>query len=195
MAAANQITVYDLYNTMRERQQRHNECYTIVLDRVYCRIKRCASVNRYTCTFEVPQIIVGKPLFNVESCLRYVMHNLTSNGFRVRYSFPRTLDISWDMRERQQQQQQHQRHPLQQQHQQHQQQDLDPAVAMMMAGRQPPRHQQQQQGHGNGRSRKPAAAAAAATRVVVTDDRNNTHNAFFRSITEFKPSGKFVLNL
>ena len=192
MAAANQITVYDLYNTMRERQQRHNECYTIVLDRVYCRIKRCASVNRYTCTFEVPQIIVGKPLFNVESCLRYVMHNLTSNGFRVRYSFPRTLDISWDMRERQQRQQPQQpQQPHQHQQQQQHQQDLDPAVAMMMAGRQPPRHQQQQQGHGNG-SRKPAAAA---TRVVVTDDRNNTHNAFFRSITEFKPSGKFVLNL
>jgi hypothetical protein len=95
----NQITVYDLYNTMREKSLRHHECFTIVLDRIYSRIRRCASVDRLNCVYEVPEVIIGKPLFDVNKCIRYVMRNLTANGFRLQYFFPRTLVISWDVKE------------------------------------------------------------------------------------------------
>lgn len=93
----NQITVYDLYNTMRDKQQRHHECYQIALNRCYARIRKCASVNRYECMYEVPGVIVGMPLFDTVRCVKHVVRNLHMNGFRVVHAPPATLHISWDV--------------------------------------------------------------------------------------------------
>ena len=93
----NQVHVTELHQAIRERKQRQVEVYAVVLDRCYRRIRRCAAVNRFDCIFDVPEIIVGKPLFNINACIRYVMNNLVGNGFEVAYYFPRFLHISWDL--------------------------------------------------------------------------------------------------
>ena len=93
----NHITVFDLYNGMRDREQRHYEAFSIVLERAYSRIRKCASVNRYDCVFDVPEIVIGKPIFDVNKCTRFIMNNLMHNGFKVEYVFPRYLNISWDV--------------------------------------------------------------------------------------------------
>jgi hypothetical protein len=99
-----------------------------------------------SCWFEVPEIIVGKPLFDVEQCTRHAMGSLAANGFRVTYHFPRTLNISWDVRTP---------GPAQ---------TPNPPVAQGGDVSKPMAQQQQQQ-------------------------------PTFRSITEFKPNGKFVLRI
>lgn len=101
----NQVTVYELYNAMRERQERHVETFAIVLDRVYARIRKYAEVNRLDCVYEVPEFVVGRPLYDVSRCVKHVLNHLELNGFRVRYFFPRFLHISWDVSQKQESQQ------------------------------------------------------------------------------------------
>lgn len=93
----NQVTVYDLHNAARVRSQRQHECFNLVNERCYARIKKCASVHRKSCVFEVPDIILGKPLYDVDRCTRLLIGNLEGNGFAVTYIFPRSLAISWDL--------------------------------------------------------------------------------------------------
>jgi hypothetical protein len=94
-AVEGQVTVRDLVRTMQHRQDRQQECYAAVLERCYGRIRRCAAANRYECLYEVPDMIVGKPLFDLNRCIRTVMKSLTTNGFAVTYYFPRFLHVSW----------------------------------------------------------------------------------------------------
>ena len=141
----NQISVYDLYNRMQEKKHTHHECYQIVLERLYARIRRCSSVNRTSCWFDVPEIIVGKPLFDVEQCTRHAMGSLAANGFRFAYHFPRTLNISWDVR-------------------------IPP----------PP---------------SAGTPVQEATHKKTPACSSSQQHPAFRSITEFKPNGKFVLRM
>jgi hypothetical protein len=90
-----QFSVRDLANTMHRRSRRQQECYAEVLERCYSRIRRCAAANRFEYIYEVPDMIVGMPLFDLNRCVRVVMRNLLGNGFQVAYYFPRFLHVSW----------------------------------------------------------------------------------------------------
>lgn len=105
----NQVSVLDLRSAMRIKSDRHRSCFAAVLDRCYARIRRCASVMREECTFEIPLFLPGFPVYDVERCVRFVASHLAKNGFRVErmpveYSNEenedeeeggRTLVISW----------------------------------------------------------------------------------------------------
>ena len=97
----NQVSVLDLRGAMRKKSERHRACFAAVLDRCYSRIRRCASVLRDECTFEVPLFLPGFPVYDVERCVRFVASHLAKNGFRVE-RMPdesdeggRVLVISW----------------------------------------------------------------------------------------------------
>ena len=100
----NQITVFELHNAMKQKEARQVEMFASVLDRCYARIRRCASVNRTDCMYDVPELIIGKPLYDVNKCVKYVKKHLEISGFIVEYVFPRFLLISWDLNRKRQMQ-------------------------------------------------------------------------------------------
>ena len=83
MNIENQVSVLDIRGAMRLKSERHRACFVSVLDRCYSRIRRCASVLREECTFEVPLFVPGLPVYDVEKCVRFVASHLAKNGFRV----------------------------------------------------------------------------------------------------------------
>jgi hypothetical protein len=101
----NQISVVELRNTMNDRDDRHRDSFAVILDRCYSRIKRCATVGRGNCVFNVPHALPGHPLYNVDSCVRFVASHLLRNGFKVERAdgdsggHPHVLQVSWDARE------------------------------------------------------------------------------------------------
>jgi hypothetical protein len=100
--ANNQISVYELYNAMRDKQHRQTASFAAVLDRCYGRIRKHANANRLDCLYEVPEFVVGLPLYDINKCINYVMRHLQINGFAVTYFFPRYLHIGWDVSAQQQ---------------------------------------------------------------------------------------------
>lgn len=92
----NQISAHALVQEARMRKHRHNECYTIIQERCYARIRRCAGVGIASCWFDVPEVIVGRAPYDLTWCVRLLMHSLEQNAFQVQYFFPRTLHISWE---------------------------------------------------------------------------------------------------
>lgn len=91
----NQVSARDLNTIHRERERRHKEIYVVVLERIYSRIKRCASVGMSTCWYETPEVIFGYPMFDVDRCIRFSMRHLTMNGFKVSRLNNKFLDICW----------------------------------------------------------------------------------------------------
>ena len=92
----NQVSARDLTTISKERERKQREVFVVVLERVYSRIKRCASVGMYTCHFEIPEVVFGYPMFDIERCIRFSMRHLVMNGFEVsRVNATKTMDISW----------------------------------------------------------------------------------------------------
>ena len=95
-----QVTVYDLHRSATQRTQKQRESFEEVLSRCYASIKRMARMHQTRCTFIVPHILFGKPVFDVNACIAFMIRNLTGNGFFVKCPphNPRVLHISWDLK-------------------------------------------------------------------------------------------------
>lgn len=91
------INLDDLY----DRKQQHNintiNNYNTILNRIHQRIKNTSrkQLNEQFCWFVVPEIMIGVPKYDSSTCITYVMDKLQDNGFRVRYTHPNLLLISW----------------------------------------------------------------------------------------------------
>ena len=94
---SNQINVYDLHRLALTRRQRERECFMTVLEKCYSRIRRTNAIYKSQCDFDVPIFIMGRPLFDIETCIKFMIRNLSGNGYVVHFYPPRTLHISWSM--------------------------------------------------------------------------------------------------
>jgi len=66
--------------------------------------KQCCEKIRYmnkqwhktSCSFIVPSIQIGLPIYKMETCIVYLMHQLKKKGFYLEFLFPNKLNISWE---------------------------------------------------------------------------------------------------
>ena len=91
------LTAADIMKQQSMRQNRRREAFDNILENCYKRIQKCVHVlrNVESCFFEVPEFVIGYPLYELNECIQYCINILTSKGFAVKYIFPRILMISW----------------------------------------------------------------------------------------------------
>ena len=68
-------------------------------------VKRCNNkiksvidtrTNASSCVLEVPEFLLGFPIYDLTDCILFVKHHLETSGFKVFYIFPRLLIVSWE---------------------------------------------------------------------------------------------------
>ncbi|NBV76988.1 hypothetical protein EBR66_02420 [bacterium] len=71
--------------------------YNQVLLQIQTRIKMTSSLsgNPSYLVYTVPPFIIGLPAIDLQDCIVYVVHQLRTNGFEVRFTYPNLLFISW----------------------------------------------------------------------------------------------------
>lgn len=62
-------------------------------------VMKYASNDRYRCMFTVPEFMLGLPIYNLNTAILYVIEKLHSRGFLVKYYHPNILYICWDIDE------------------------------------------------------------------------------------------------
>tara|TARA_B100001093_G_scaffold472243_1_gene495223 strand:- start:286 stop:840 length:555 start_codon:yes stop_codon:yes gene_type:complete len=84
-----------------EKKQIHDlattKNYNTILNRIHSKIKltsRQQIIEQY-CWFLVPEVMIGVPKYDQATCIAYVIDKLQTNGFKVRYTHPNLLLISW----------------------------------------------------------------------------------------------------
>ena len=155
------MNVQQLSALMQSRQSKRHICFEKVLEQCYAFIRRHAEKNVKFCFFEVPDFLIGYPLFDLNECIQYISDKLSSNDFLVRYFFPRILYISWDLNEIKEEK-------------------LRKDMSIIKALEGPP---------------LPKKRAPRVKAALPTPTANGKSVSFVRSVKEFKPSGKIVLNL
>lgn len=90
-----QLCVADLHKAIQQRQEKKKDSFNRVLELCFKKIETCAKLHHIGCFFDVPEFLIGYPLFNLNECIIYVYNSLVKNGFHVKYIFPRILYITW----------------------------------------------------------------------------------------------------
>ncbi len=87
----------DLFAVEREAEAAKTVLHQQVLARVHKRIKLAARnyQHGHNCWYVVPEVMLGVPRYDVQECIAYLVETLTSNGFRVNYTHPNLLFVSW----------------------------------------------------------------------------------------------------
>jgi hypothetical protein len=90
------LTVYDVHRTIREKRIRRMVPYETVLARAHAHVRRSAEAGAVSCIVEIPEYIPGLPIIDLNTCVPFIVSDLTRGGFKVKYYFPRYLYVSWD---------------------------------------------------------------------------------------------------
>ena len=71
--------------------------YNQVLSQIQNRIKVTAELtgNQHYLLYTVPPFILGLPAIDLQDCIVYVVHQLRTGGFEVKFTYPNLLYISW----------------------------------------------------------------------------------------------------
>jgi len=90
-----QLNIFELQNSINKRKQNRTQIYESVLEKCHMKIKAAAKQENYQCIYDIPEYVVGLPLYNINECMDFIINQLNDNGFKVNYYFPKVLHISW----------------------------------------------------------------------------------------------------
>lgn len=93
------LNIFELHRTINEKNLKKSECYEKVLDICHRKVTTAAEHKQLRILFEVPEYVYGYPIFSINDCISFLMKSLKSNGFLIKYYFPKVLYISWDFDE------------------------------------------------------------------------------------------------
>jgi hypothetical protein len=91
-----QLNIFELYKSINDKKASKINHFEQVLLKCHAKIKLAAKNNHFACFYEVPEFVIGLPLFNVTECITYIINALKDNGFVVKYMYPKTVYVSWD---------------------------------------------------------------------------------------------------
>lgn len=91
------LSIHHFTKTLQNQYLLHVPTFECVLEKCSVKMKRALEKGMTNVDFDVPEFILGKPVFKLNDCIQFVMFNLIKKGFRVQYTFPHTLHISWNI--------------------------------------------------------------------------------------------------
>jgi hypothetical protein len=92
------LNIKDIEAIRQKKIHKQNESFEVILDSCFKQIRKRVELfpDVNVMFFDVPDFMLGYPLYKLEDCLKYVIGKIMSNGYNVKYIFPRVLCISWN---------------------------------------------------------------------------------------------------
>ena len=96
MVSSSFINIKNLQNEVAEREKRKIQVFEKVLNNCYAKILQANSkTNDCNCLYTVPPVMFGIPIYNLNDCIKFIMDKLNHKGFKVYFTYPNLLLISW----------------------------------------------------------------------------------------------------
>lgn len=96
------LQVEDLYKKRETRDKSRLKAYNQMLDIIYHRVKVTSQMptGQTYMLYNIPTFVLGLPRIDLEDCVVYLVYQLRSSGFEVRYTYPNLLFVSWKHHEK-----------------------------------------------------------------------------------------------
>jgi hypothetical protein len=91
------MQVQDLYKGRKSRDSSRLKAYNKLLEQIYHKIRVTSNLPTHpdNLLYTVPNFIFGLPRLDLQDCIVYLVYQLRTAGFKVHYSYPNLLNISW----------------------------------------------------------------------------------------------------
>ena len=93
------LNIKDLNNSVNKRRLKRLELYNSILEKVHHRIKYNAEMEKTFCFYNIPEFIIGTPLYDIHELKNFIITALKKNGFMLLHIEPNWLFISWNVSE------------------------------------------------------------------------------------------------
>ena len=93
------LNIKDLNNSVNKRRLKRLELYNSILEKVHHRIKYNAEMEKTFCFYNIPEFIIGTPLYDILELKNFIITALKKNGFMLLHIEPNWLFISWNASE------------------------------------------------------------------------------------------------
>lgn len=150
------LSAVDIQQNLRKKNEQRKECFNKLLEKCYVKIEKASNMNKPLCIYDIPEFLLGYPLYNLNECITYLYNALINQGFTVHYIFPKILVVTWNTPHL----------------------DVDSPVKSTGCNK-----------------KKKNNIALHNNQLLQIPHQQNTPTGFVKSIKQFKPSGKFVLDL
>lgn len=90
------IPAPQLYQQHLKRQQSRIATYNKVLQRIEKRIIHASNMDQFQIQYNIPEMMMGEPLYKPESCLLYLYMKMSRLGYEVTVQLPRTIAVTWN---------------------------------------------------------------------------------------------------
>jgi hypothetical protein len=96
------LAVDDLYKKRETRDKARLKAYNQMLEIIYHRVRVTSQMptGQTYMLYNIPTFVLGLPRIDLEDCVVYLVYQLRSSGFEVRYTYPNLLFISWKHHEK-----------------------------------------------------------------------------------------------
>lgn len=89
------VKAEDLIKEQDEKNNLRKTFYKKVYSRIEKKIVQVNSVNESQCWYEIPEFILGIPLYSFEDCKQYIINKLHKNGFKTNMIDNKIILIDW----------------------------------------------------------------------------------------------------
>lgn len=89
------VNAKDLVKKQKKKDKEKYIIYQKVYDRIDKKILMASSQNYYRCLYEIPEFMLGIPLYNLNECIKYIDKKLNDNGFKTVWNINSVL-IDWE---------------------------------------------------------------------------------------------------
>jgi len=90
------VKAEDLIREQKERENRKVITFDKVYELVEKKINLASKANYYNTWYQIPELILGLPLYSLKECEEYISKKLKKNGFKTTFYKPNLLFISWE---------------------------------------------------------------------------------------------------
>ena len=89
------VKASELIKEQQERETWKNKTFSKIYTNIDKKIIIASSANNYYTWYQIPEFIVGLPLYNLLDCKLYIENKLKENGFITEFFEPNILFITW----------------------------------------------------------------------------------------------------
>lgn len=89
------VKAQDLINSQKEREKSKYKIFAKVYSNIEKKISLASGCNFYYVWYEIPEFLIGSPLYNLDECRKAVVLQLKDNGFDVEEFENNILLVKW----------------------------------------------------------------------------------------------------
>ena len=89
------VKAQDLINSQKEREKIKYKTFSKIYSNIEKKIKLASSSNFYYIWYEIPEFIIGFPLYNLDECKKVVIKELKKNDFDIEEFKSNLILVKW----------------------------------------------------------------------------------------------------